>query len=125
MIARILAAAVGAVVGFAGANKVTDRRGWRSAYARQSIPRPLGEMVPAVELVLGACLVALPPNPLVLGATAFLLLVFTAFLVVQVASGSTVPCACFGARRVRPPGWPDVVRNLVLLAALSAAAALA
>lgn len=124
-VARLLAAAVGAVVAFAGANKVTGRAQWRAAYAAQSVPRAVGEAVPFIELLLGVCLVVLPLNPLVLGATTFLLVVFTVFLTGQIIGKSTVPCACFGARSTRPPSWPDVVRNLVFIAALSAAAVLA
>ena len=58
------------------------------------------------------------------GAATLLLLVFTVFLVVSVAVGSTTPCACFGSVRRRPPGWRDVVRNLALMAALFASAVL-
>lgn len=123
--ARLLAAGVGAVVAFAGANKVTGRRLWRAAYRAQGLPAAVGESVPAVELVLGVCLVVLPLNPIVLGATTFLLLVFTVFLAAQVAGRSTVPCACFGARSVRPPRWPDVLRNVALISALAVSAALA
>ena len=124
-VARLLAAFVGAIVAFAGANKVTGRVEWRAAYRAQHLPAAAGETVPFAELVLGVCLVALPLNPYTLGATTFLLLVFTVFLAVQIASGSTVPCACFGARRARPPRWADVLRNLVLMGALLGAAVLA
>lgn len=124
-VARLLSAAVGAIVAFAGANKVTGRAQWRSAYAAQSVPRPVGESVPFLELLLGVSLVVLPLNPVVLGATTFLLVVFTVFLTGQIIGKSTVPCACFGVRSMRPPRWADVGRNLVLIAALTAAALLA
>jgi uncharacterized membrane protein YphA (DoxX/SURF4 family) len=123
--ARVLAAAVGAVVAYAGANKVTDRASWRAAVTAQGLPDAFAHLVPPVELVLGVCLVVLPVNPTVLGLTTLLLLVFTVFLVVQIAGKSTVPCACFGVRTARPPRGVDVIRNLVLMAALCGAAVLA
>ena len=122
--ARILAGAVGAVVAVAGANKVTDRDSWRAAARAQNVPGVVAKVLPFVELILGVCLVVLPLNAIVLGATTTLLLVFTVFLGVQVATHSTVPCACFGGRSARPPRWRDVARNLGMIAALVVAAAI-
>ena len=47
---------------------------------------------------------------------AAMLVVFTVVLVVRLAEGRRVPCACFGARSARPIGVGSVVRNLVLIA---------
>jgi len=124
VLARVLAAVVGAVVAFAGANKVTDMTSWRAAVTAQHLPRAVAPVVPPAELLLGVCLVVLPVNPLVLGLTTLLLLVFTVFLAVQVAARSTVPCACFGARVARAPRGIDVRRNVAMIAALFAAAVL-
>lgn len=124
-VGRVLAALVGAVIAFAGANKATSPAQWRAAARAQHLPGPLAMVVPPVELVLGSCLVVLPANSLVMGAATLLLVVFTVFLGVQVAAGSTVPCACFGARAVRPPRWTDVLRNVLMIAALVVAAATA
>lgn len=124
VLARVLAAVVGAVVAFAGANKVTDTESWRAAVRAQKLPRTVAIVVPPAELLLGVCLVVLPVNALVLGLTTLLLLVFTVFLAVQVAGGSSVPCACFGARVARAPRGIDVLRNIAMMAALFAAAAL-
>jgi hypothetical protein len=122
--ARLLAGAVGAAFAWAGANKVTNPAQWRSAARAQGLPVAVAVVVPPVELVLGVCLVVLPPFAPVYGLATLLLLIFTVFLAVQVVSGSTVPCACFGARSVRAPGWRDLVRNAGMIAALFAAAAL-
>ena len=121
-LSRFLAAVPGAVLAFAGAGKVTSWQAWTAAARAQRLPAAVAALVPPAELVLGVCLVVLEPRPLVLGAATFMLLVFTVHLSVQVATGSTVPCACFGARVARAPRWPDVVRNLALMAALFAAA---
>jgi hypothetical protein len=80
--------------------------------------------VPGVELLLGALLIVLAPTPVVFGAATLLLLIFTVYLLVLVASGSTVPCACFGARFSKPPSWRDVLRNVLMLTALFVAAAM-
>ena len=125
MIARVLAGAVGAVVAYAGANKVTDRESWLAAVRAQGLPKPVAHLVPPAELILGVCLVVLPVNPAVLGLTTLLLLVFTVFLAAQIAGKSTVPCACFGARTARAPRTADVARNVMMMAALLGAAVLA
>ena len=122
VLARVLAAAVGALVAFAGANKVTDMKSWRAAVRAQQLPQFVAVVVPPAELVLGVCLVVLPVNAVVLGLTTLLLLVFTVFLAVQIAGGSNVPCACFGARVVRAPRGVDVLRNVAMMAALFVAA---
>jgi len=124
MIARIMAGIVGVVLAFAGANKVTDFSRWRDDVARQELARVIAFIVPAAELILGASLVVLDPHPVPLGLATLLLLIFTVYLAMQVAGKSQVPCACFGARSMRPPSMRDVGRNLALLALLVAAAAL-
>lgn len=122
MVSRILAALVGATLAVAGASKLLDFRGWMRDARAQAVWPVVACAVPPTEIVIGAALVALDPTPLTLGSATLLLLVFTAFLVASVAAGSTVPCACFGAVRRRPPSWRDVARNVVLLAALFVAA---
>lgn len=122
--ARILAVLVGAAVAWAGAQKLTGMRAWLAAARAQSLPRPVALVVPPTELLLGASLVVTEPAAVTLGAVTALLLVFTVFLAVQVSAGSTVPCACFGTRASRPPSGRDVARNVLMIAALVAAAAL-
>lgn len=124
MTARLLAGAVGVVLALAGAQKLTGWSAWMRSARSQGVWRPVAVAVPVLELLLGACMVVLEPIAAVMGAATVLLLVFTVFLAVQVARGSVVPCACFGARSQRPPSWSDVTRNLLMLAALMAAAAL-
>lgn len=124
MVARLLCALVGAVLAFAGASKYTDFARWRSDASRQGIAAPLVVIVPGLELVLGGWLVVADPAPVPMAAATVLLLVFTVFLIVQVATGSTVPCACFGARSATPPTWRSVLRNIALIGALVVAAAL-
>jgi hypothetical protein len=124
VVARLLCALVGAVIAYAGAAKFTDLARWRSDAAAQGVIGPVATALPVVELVLGGWLVVSEPAPVPMALATVLLLVFTVFLAVQVARGSSAPCACFGARNARPPAWRDVLRNLSLIGALAAAAAL-
>ncbi len=125
MAARLLAAAVGAVFLFSGAGKATGFAQWRADARAQGLWPLVAYVLPVIELVLGGCLVVLEPSTVVLGSATVLLLVFTTYLSVMVLTGSTVPCACFGARFSRPPSWMHVLRNLALMAMLFAAAAAA
>jgi len=121
---RFLAAVVGLVIVFAGASKATGFQQWKSDARSQGLWPAVAYVLPAIELLLGALLIVLSPTPLVLGAATLLVLIFTVYLVVLVASGSTVPCACFGAKFSRPPSMRDILRNVVMLLALFASAAL-
>lgn len=124
MIPRLCAALVGVVLAFAGANKITAWKQWREDAHRQSVPKLIAIGLPGVELLIGASLVVLEPQPLTLGIATLLLLIFTVYLAVQIAGKSVVPCACFGARSVRPPAWRDVARNIALMSFLFLAAGL-
>lgn len=123
--AHLASAAVGATLAYAGARKSLDVRGWLEGASAQGLPRLIAVPVPFAELVLGACLVGLGPQLWSLSSATLLLTVFTVFLAVQVATGSVVPCACFGAAARKPPRWRDVVRNLGLIGLLATSAALA
>lgn len=125
MVSRVCAALVGAVLAVAGASKLLDMGSWMRDARAQGVWPVVAKVLPAVEVVLGAALVALEPSPVTLGAATALLLVFTVFLVVSVASGSAAPCACFGSVRRRPPSWRDVARNVALMAVLFVSAAVA
>lgn len=121
---RFLAAIVGLVIVFAGASKATGFQQWKSDARSQGLWPAVAYVLPAIELLLGALLIVLSPTPLILGSATLLVLIFTVYLVVLVASGSTVPCACFGAKFSRPPSMRDILRNVVMLLALFASAAL-
>lgn len=124
MISRICAALVGALIAVAGASKITDYKQWLADAKAQHVWPIVAKLLPPIELLVGALLVVLKPNPAVLGTATLLLLVFTAFLVAQIASKSVVPCACFGSKSKRPPSGRDVLRNIAMMALLFIAAAL-
>lgn len=128
LLARLCAAVVGAVFAVAAAGKFLSMRGWITDARGQGIPRALAMVVPPLELVLGVGLVAMPAAStaaaLVLGVSTTVLMVFTAFIVVSVASGRRSPCACFGSRSRREMSSRDVLRNIGLIALLACSAAL-
>ena len=124
MISRLLAVLVGVVILFAGATKLTGFTQWKSDARTQGLWPAVAYALPVIELTIGALLIVLTPTPLVLGLASLLVLIFTVYLVVLVASGSTVPCACFGAKFSRPPSGRDILRNCAMLIALFVSAAL-
>jgi uncharacterized membrane protein len=124
MLAHLLAACVGVVIAVAGAMKLVNRTQWRTDARAQHLWPVFTVTLPFTELIIGALLIGLTPSWLVLGIATLLLLIFTAFLVAQIATKSQVPCACFGSRSRRPPRTSDVMRNLGLMAVLFISAAL-
>ncbi len=123
-IARLCAALVGAVFAVAGATKVLGWRQWILDARQQGVPRVIAGTVPPLELILGTLLIAAPISALVLGSSTTVLLVFTVFIAVSIASGRQTPCACFGARSRRVMSWRDIARNVALMSLLVIAAAL-
>ena len=82
----------------------------------------LARVVPVGELAVAAALVA---SPRIGGAAALGTLAgMSVFLGVVIGRGQDVPCACFGATRVRPIDVRDLVRNIALMALAALAIAL-
>jgi uncharacterized membrane protein YphA (DoxX/SURF4 family) len=97
-------------------------RSWSTQARSLRIPQPIATTLPIVELVLGAALVTDLGYPAVAWAAAALLLVFTAFIALSLATGRRPSCACFGAWSSRPIGPLSLLRNaaLLLLAGIAA-----
>ncbi|MCU1462569.1 MAG: hypothetical protein JWO37_2644 [Acidimicrobiales bacterium] len=70
--------------------------------------------VPVSELAVAAALVASPRGGGIVALVA--LAAMSTVLVVVIRGGRPVPCACFGATRIRPTGTGDLVRNVALMA---------
>ena len=79
-------------------------------------PRWLIPVLPWVELVLGACLVAHLGGRWTAVAALLLLVTFTVAIAVHLARGRRVPCGCFGEASDRPVSMVTVSRNLALCA---------
>lgn len=112
------------MLAYAGASKLTNWNSWLASARAQGVWKVIAFVIPAIELLLGALLVVIPSLVEVLGLATVLLVIFTVYLGVRVATGSTTPCACFGSHITKPPSWQDVWRNLGLIFLLVVSAAL-
>ena len=116
-VVRVVAAiVVGVALLVAGASKIAAGPSWPAQAAGLGAPAWSVRVVPALELVLGALLVAQIARRPVALAAAGLVIVFTALIVVRLRQGRRPPCACFGAWSARPIGPGNVVRNAILVA---------
>jgi hypothetical protein len=123
-VAAVAGFVLGGVLLVSGALKLAAGPQWAAQAAAVGAPAIAVPVVPWVELALGALLVAGVERTVVGLLAAALLTVFTGLLVVRVAEGRRVPCACFGRRSARPVGAGAIARNVVLIA-LALLAALA
>jgi thiol-disulfide isomerase/thioredoxin len=117
LIARLVLAGVFAV---AGAAKLADRAGARTAVVAFGTPEriaaPVALVLPLVELAVAALL--LPAAPAVaglIGAVALLAL-FTGAIAASLARGKAPDCHCFGQLHSAPAGRRTLARNGGLLA---------
>jgi uncharacterized membrane protein YphA (DoxX/SURF4 family) len=94
---------------------------WPAAAAAFGTPRLLIPVVPWVEVVLGALLVAQVGGPWPPLAALVLLVAFTVAVGRHLVRGDQVPCACFGASSTRPLDAMTLSRNLALCALALAA----
>lgn len=107
---------VGAVMCVAGASKIAMARTWPDQARAMGAPAFVIPVVPWIEILLGAALVA-RLAPVVSGAAAIVVLMaFTVLILLNLHRGRRPVCACFGAWRSTPLGWKHVVRNVVLVA---------
>lgn len=106
---------LGAVFVLSGVTKVSAPQQWAAQSAGIGVPRFVAAVVPFMELLVGALLVAqIARRPVAVVAGA-VLLVFTSLLVLRLSQGRRPPCACFGQWSTEPIGWGDVLRNVVFL----------
>ena len=117
--------ALGALFVFTGAVKVADPSAFAIEIHNYQLFPVLAPMLaatlPAVELAIGAALLA-GPRPWVRAgalASAALLAVFTVAVGSAVVRGINITCGCFGAGS-GPVTWMTVIRDVALLAASAA-----
>jgi uncharacterized membrane protein YphA (DoxX/SURF4 family) len=115
-VAAVAGFVLGVVLLASGALKLAAGPRWTAQATAMGAPAVAVPAVPWIELALGALLVAGVARSVVALLAAAMLMVFTGVLVLRLAEGRRVPCACFGARSTRPIGVGSVVRNLVLIA---------
>ncbi|HKC18873.1 MAG TPA: MauE/DoxX family redox-associated membrane protein [Candidatus Dormibacteraeota bacterium] len=120
VIVRILA---GGILLLAGVAKV--RMGYRevlrAVVAYKILPYPMAKVwarvLPLLEAVLGAALIAGLFLPIVAAAAASLMVLITGAVAQAVVRNRRVACRCFGTGGSLV-SWPIVVRNSVLITAL-------
>lgn len=107
---------VGGTFIVAGASKIAAGPAWPVQAAGLGSPKWAVRAVPAVELALGALLVAQVARRPVALACAALIVSFSALILRRLGQGRRPPCACFGAWSAKPIGAGHLVRNAALLA---------
>ncbi len=109
-----------AVLLLAGAGKMLRSEEFAAALRLSHLPavlvRPLGVVVPVLELGVALALVLTTPRwlPVALGAASALLAAFTAWMGWVWARGLRVRCGCFGVGDAKV-GGRSIARNLLLL----------
>lgn len=107
---------LGVVFLFSGGTKLAAPDQWKQLASEFGVPRPIGRIVPWLELAVGALLVVQLWRPYVAAIALVILAAFTLAIVVQLLRGRHPACACFGAWSSAPlSGW-HVARNLALMA---------
>jgi hypothetical protein len=106
---------VGAALLVSGGSKVASGARWHDDARLLGAPGPVIPVLPWVEIVTGALLVAQVARPVPALVALVLMLAFTVLIVRRLAAGEHPPCACFGAWSARPLGWWHVARNLALI----------
>ncbi len=107
---------VGVAFVVAGASKIAAGGSWPAQARGLGAPAWTIPIVPWVEIVVGALLIAqaVPPWPAI--AALVMLVAFTALIGNSLAHGRRPPCACFGAWSAKPIGPAHLARNAVLIA---------
>ncbi len=105
----------------AGASKIRMGRSWIDQGRLLGAPAVVLPLVPWVEIVIGALLVAQVAVALMAIAALVVLQIFTLLLVFNLGRGHRPVCACFGTLSAKPIGWSHVIRNVgfMLLAVLA------
>jgi uncharacterized membrane protein YphA (DoxX/SURF4 family) len=121
-LARLAAIGLGAVFVVAAVTKMVAGGSWVAQARDLGAPTPMAVVLPGVELVVGALLIAGVASPVPAIVAAVLLVVFSIGIGRQLVDGRHPPCACFGSWSRRPLGEGHLVRNaglfLVALVAL-------
>jgi hypothetical protein len=115
VIARLAAIVLGAVFVVAAVSKMVAGTSWVAQARELGASAAVATVLPGVELLVGALLIAGIGGPLPALAAAALLVGFSVVIARQLVDGRHPPCACFGAWSQRPLGEGHLVRNAALL----------
>jgi Methylamine utilisation protein MauE len=125
--AVVLAArfAVGSLFALAGLAKLRDRAGFRQAVdgyqlLPDSLVGPFAAVLPVIELVIGAAIIAGVAMPQAASAVTVLLVGFAVAVTVNLLRGRDIDCGCSGAAGGVRISWRLVARNAALHAGAQA-----
>ena len=115
MLSVLASITLGCFMCAAGAAKVIMGSRWPVEAASMGAPRLIVPILPWIEILSGALLVAQWQRQLMAVVVGVMLMGFTFVIISQLARGRHPQCACFGSWSTRPLGWRHVVRNAALL----------
>lgn len=109
---------VAAVFVAAGAAKLADRAGTRTALREFGVPVALipllSSALPLAELAVAALILYGPTRAVGAAGALGLLALFSVAIAVRLANGDAPSCNCFGQLRSAPVSWKTLARNGVL-----------
>ncbi len=106
---------VAAVFLLAGVLKLARPSEWRAQASGLGVPKVVSNVVPPVEIVLGAVMLVQWQRHTLAWIAFGLLAGLTALLGLRLAQGQRPPCACFGSLSSRPIGVSHLARNGVFM----------
>jgi uncharacterized membrane protein YphA (DoxX/SURF4 family) len=114
-VARLASIVLGVVFVVAAVAKIVAGTTWVAQARELGAPTPVATVLPGLELVVGAFLLAGLAGPLPAVVAALLLVAFSVAIARQLVDGRHPPCACFGAWSQRPLGEGHLLRNAALI----------
>jgi uncharacterized membrane protein YphA (DoxX/SURF4 family) len=107
---------IGVVFVVAGASKLAAGEQWHADARDLGAPLPVARVLPWVELVTGAALIARLAVPIPAIVAVAMLVAFSVLIVLRLRDDERPSCACFGAWSASEIGRGHLIRNGVLLA---------
>jgi len=99
----------------AGGAKIAAGPAWPVHVRDLGVPMIIAPVLPWVELLIGAALIAQLFEPWAAWAAIALTIAFSALIALRLAQGNRPVCACFGAWSAKPIGPRHLVRNAAML----------
>ena len=115
-VSLIASIVLGLIFVVAGGSKIAAGPSWPVHVRELGAPSIAAPVLPWVELLVGAALIAQLFEPIAAWAAIALTVAFTALIGRRLSQGRRPVCACFGAWSAKPIGPGHLVRNAALLA---------
>lgn len=115
-VALIASILLGLTFVVAGGAKIAAGPSWPVHVRDLGVPMFVAPVLPWIELLIGAALIAQLFQPLAAWAAIGLTVAFSALIVRRLSQGRRPVCACFGAWSAKPIGPRHLYRNAAMLA---------